>query len=114
MIRTQTKRLYENNHSTSNGVEHMTQTQMIEGTTEEITRRMQQIYAGQKLRVFIEPEEAEDLAAGLPDPPFTVRSREHLLELLQEGIDSPVGEFTDDTLEQMRQEVRMRYAKRQP
>ena len=54
----------------------MTQAQMIEGTTEEITRQLQRSYAGQKLRVFIEPEtEEQDLAAGLPDPPFTVRSR---------------------------------------
>ena len=97
----------------------MTQAQMIEGTTEEVTRQMQQSYAGQKLRVFIEPEEneaeeAEDLAAGLLDPPFTVRSREHLVELLNAGINSPVSEFTDDTLEQMRQEVRRRLAQRQP
>ena len=96
----------------------MTQAQMIEGTTEEVTRQMQQSYAGQNLRVFIEPEEeaeeAEDLAAGLPDPPFTVRSREHLVELLEEGLNSPVSEFTDDTLEQMRQEVRRRLAQRQP
>lgn len=97
----------------------MTQAQMLEGTTEEVTRQMQQSYAGRKLRVFVEPEEneaeeAEDLAAGLPDPPFTVRSREHLIELLREGMNSPVTEFTDDTLEQMRQEVRRRLAQRQP
>jgi hypothetical protein len=92
----------------------MTQAVMIEGTTEEVTRQMQQNYAGQKVRVFVEPEDAEDLAAGLPDPPFTVRSREHLVELLQEGMDSPVSEFTDDTLEQMRQEVRTRIARKRP
>ena len=97
----------------------MTQAQMIEGTTEEVTRLMQQSYAGQNLRVFIEPEEngaeeAEYLAAGLPDPPFTVRNREHLVELLREGMNSPVTEFTDDTLEQMRQEVRRRLAEPQP
>ena len=95
----------------------MTQAQIIEGTTEEVTRLMQQSYAGQKLRVFVEPEgnEAEeDLAAGLPDPPLTVRSREHLVELLHEGFNSPVSEFTDDILEQMRQEVRRRLAERQP
>ena len=89
----------------------MMQAQMIEGTTEEVARKIQQSYAGQKLRVFIEPEEGEDLTAGVPGPPFTVRSREHLVELLHEGIDSPVSEFTEDTLEQMRQEVRRRHAK---
>lgn len=34
----------------------MTQSQMIEGTTEEIVRQLQQNYAGQKLRLFIEVE----------------------------------------------------------
>ena len=94
----------------------MTQAQMIKGTTEEVTRQMQQSYAGQNLRVFVEPEEneAEDLAAGLPDPPDTIRDKAHLVELLREGMSSPVSEFTDDTLEQMRQEVRRRLAERQP
>ena len=64
----------------------MTQARMTEGTSEEV----------------------EDIAAGIFDPPFTVRSREHLVELLHEGVHSPVTEFTKDTLEQMRQEVRRR------
>ena len=38
---------------------------MIEGTTEDVTPQIQQHYAGQKLRVHVEPEEAEDLTAGL-------------------------------------------------
>ena len=91
----------------------MTQAQMIEGTTEEITRQLQQSYAGQKLRVFIEPEAQEQgLAANFPDPPITIQSREHLIALLHEGLNSPVQEFTDQTLEQMRQEVRNRQARR--
>lgn len=53
------------------------------------------------------------LAVAPLDPPFTVRSREHLVELLAESIHSPVGEFTAETLEQMRQEVRRRYGQRQ-
>ncbi len=36
----------------------MAQAQMIEGTTEEIIRQLQQNYAGQKLRLFIEPQTA--------------------------------------------------------
>ena len=75
---------------------------------------MQQSYAGQKLRVFIESGEGEDLAAGVPDPPLTVRSREQLVELLHEGVNSPVSEFTEETMEQMRQEVRRRHGQRQP
>ncbi len=96
----------------------MTQAQLIEGTAEEVSRQMQLNYAGQRVRVFVEPEgegiSTQDLAADLPTPPFTVRSREHLVELLHEGINSPVTEFTDDTLEQMRQEVRKRQAQRRP
>ncbi len=94
----------------------MTQTQMLEGTAEEITRQLQQSYAGQKLRVFVEPEEAddeEDLAAGIPDPPDTIRDKAHLIELLREGMNSPTIPFTDDSLEQMRQEVRRRIAAKQ-
>ncbi len=95
----------------------MTQAQLIEGTTEEVSRQMQQHYAGQRVRVFIEPKDRDslttDLAAELPAPPFTVRSREQLVELLHEGMNNPVTEFSDDTLEQMRQEVRKRQAQRQ-
>ena len=97
----------------------MTQAHMIEGTTEERTRQMQQSYAGQNLRVFIESEEneaeeAEDFAATLPTPPGTIRDKAHLVELLREGMNSPATEFTGDILEQMRQEVRRRLAERQP
>lgn len=84
----------------------MAQAQIIEGTAEEITRQLQQSYAGQKLRVFVESEEdEEDLAAGIPDPPDTIRDKAHLIELLCEGMNSPTIPFTDDSLEQMRQEV---------
>lgn len=94
----------------------MIQTQVIEGTSEEIAAFFKQgPFAGQRLRVIVETEEEdEDLAAGLPDPPFTVRTREQLLELISDGLNSPTHEFTDDTLEQMRQEVRRRRAQQQP
>ena len=87
--------------------------QVMEGTTEEITTWLQKAYSGQNLRITIEPHE-EDLAAGIPDPPFTVRSEAHLIELLQQGLDSPVQEVTDETWEQKRQEVRCRHATQQP
>ncbi len=90
------------------------QAQIIEGTSEEISVLLQKgVFAGQKLRVIVEPEDSEDLAAGIQNPPFTVQSREHLIELLREGINSPAKKFTDETLEQMRQEVRTRIAARQ-
>lgn len=63
----------------------MAQAQMIEGTIEEIT-------------------------AALPPPPFTVHDQAHLETLLLKGVGSPVQPFTEDTLEQMRQEVRNRRA----
>lgn len=87
----------------------MTHAQIIEGTTEEIARQLQQSYAGQKLRIFVEPEDEEDLAAGLPDPPFAVRSRDHLIELLREGMNSPTHPVTEQTWEPIRQEVRRRH-----
>ena len=59
-----------------------------------------------------ESEEAEDLAAGIPDPLFAVRDQAHLEELLLAGLDSPTRPFTDDTTEQIRQEVYRRYAAR--
>jgi hypothetical protein len=99
--------------NTRHGAETMTQAQMIEGTAEEITRQIQQDYSGQKLRVFIEPEEVEDLSAGIPDPPFAVRDPAHLEEFLLAGLDSPTRPFTDETTEQIRQEVHRRHAARQ-
>ena len=87
--------------------------QIIEGTSEEIRTLLQNgVFAGQKLRVIIEPGE-EEFAADLPNPPFTVQGREHLLALLREGIHSPAQPFTDETLEQMKQEVRTRITAKQ-
>ena len=90
--------------------------QVIEGTSEEISLLLQRgAFAGRKLRVIVEPEDDEDLAAEIPAPPLAVQSREHLLGLLREGVNSPASKLTDETLEQMRQEVRARIAaKRQP
>jgi hypothetical protein len=64
----------------------MTSVQIIEGTIAEITTRLHQTYADQeRARVFVETEE-EDLSADLPDPPNAVRDREHLFQLLEEGL----------------------------
>ena len=88
----------------------MTQAQMIEGTTEEVTRQMQQSYAGQNLRVFVEPEEAEDLAADLPDPPDTIRDKAHLIELLKEGMQGELVAVRQEEWAEIREEVRRRIA----
>ncbi len=90
----------------------MTQARMIEGTTEEVTRQMQQSYAGQNLRVFIEPEseEAEDLAAALPAPPDTIRDKAHLVELLQEGMQGEPEPIRQEEWSEIRKEVRSKLA----
>lgn len=91
----------------------MAQAQVIEGTTEEIMTRLRENFPSQNLRVFVEPEE-EDLGAGLPNPPNAVRDETHLVQLLLEGLNSPMQEVTDETWEQKRQEVHRRYAAHQP
>ena len=64
----------------------MAQTQVIERTTEEITALLQAgAFAGQKLRVIVEPEE-EDFSDILPDPPTSIRDGAHLEQLLLEGM----------------------------
>jgi hypothetical protein len=91
----------------------MAQAQMIEGTTEEVTRRLLETFPSQNLRVFVEPEET-DLGVNLPDPTNTVRDRAHLVELLREGLNSPTQEVTEESWERKREEVRRRHAARQP
>ena len=86
----------------------MGQTQVLEGTTEEITARLQEAYPEQTLRVTVEPQE-EDLLKDMPPPPGTIRSEAHLIALLKEGLNSPAQEVTEETWEQKRLEVRRRF-----
>ena len=93
----------------------MTQAQILEGTTEEVARQIQQSYAGRKLRVFVEPEEnepeeEEDLAAGLPAPPDTLRDRAHLIELLHEGMQGAPEPLRQEEWTEIREEIRRRLA----
>ena len=85
---------------------------MLEGTTEEITARLREAYPEQILRVTVEPQE-EDLLAGTPPPPNTIRSEAHLIELLLEGLNGSAHEVTDEIWEQRKAEVRRRAAARQ-
>ena len=87
----------------------MTQAQMIEGTTEEVTRRIQQSYAGQRLRVYVEPE-VEDFAALLV-PPNTIRDTEHLIELLHEGMQGEPETIRQEEWAEIREEVQRRLAR---
>ena len=89
----------------------MTQAQMLEGTTEEVTRLIQQSYAGQNLRVFVEPEEAEDFGATLPTPPDTIRDKAHLVELLREGMQGEPETIRQEEWAEIRQEVQRRLAR---
>ena len=91
----------------------MAQAQMIEGTTEEVTRRLLENFPSQKLRVFVETEET-DLGVNLHEPPNTVRDKAHLIELLREGLNSPTQEFTEESWERKREEVHRRHTARQP
>lgn len=60
------------------------------------------------------PEDRVELMALIlgdlaPEPPNTIRSREHLVDLLNEGLRSPTHPVTDDTWEDIRAEVRRRH-----
>ncbi len=90
----------------------MAQAQMIEVTTEEVTRRLLENLPSQKLRVFVEPEET-DLGVNMPAPPNTVRDKAHLIALLREGLNSPTQKVTEESWERKRKEVRRRHAARQ-
>jgi hypothetical protein len=87
----------------------MAQTQVIEGTTEEIAALLQTgAFAGQKLRVTVETEEA-DFTDTLPDPPNSIRDAAHLEQLLLEGLNSgPAVPMTETEWEDIRREVHAR------
>lgn len=84
---------------------------VIEGTTEEILTRLREAYPEQNLRVTVEPQE-EDLLAGMPPPPDTIRDEVHLIALLKEGLSGSRHEVTNETWEQRQAEVRRRAASR--
>lgn len=91
----------------------MAQTQVIEGTSEEIAALLQKgVFAGLKLRVIVETEE-EEIADTLSEPPNTIRDAAHLEQLLLEGLNSgPAEPMTDAEWEDMRREVHARAARR--
>jgi len=62
---------------------------IIEGTWDEI-KQYEAAFAGHRLRVIIDPvenDEEEDLAADIPPPPFSIKSREELVSSLIAGVD---------------------------
>jgi hypothetical protein len=91
----------------------MAQAKIIEGTTEEIARLLEQGYSGQKLRVFVESE-VEDMAAVIPAPPFAISDPEHLKQLLLESLNSPTHAVTPEVWSQIRQEAIDQSSRRNP
>ena len=91
----------------------MAQTQVIEGTTEEIAALLQAgAFAGLKLRVIVEAEE-EDFTDTLPDPPNSIQDAAHLEQLLLQGLNSgPAVPMKETEWEDMRREVHARAALR--
>jgi hypothetical protein len=59
-------------------------------------------------------ENETDLAEGIPPPPFTVRNREHVIELLYEGLQGPFHEVTEATWERHREQIRKHAANLKP
>ena len=89
---------------------------LFEGTKEDVINYLTK-YSGdapnERFKVFIEPEPAltedeEDLYPNLPAPPFTVRDRAHLFELLDAGLASPTERVTEEYWEDIRCEVQRR------
>ena len=90
----------------------MAQTQVIEGTTEEIAALLQAgAFAGQKLRVIVEAEE-EDFTDTLPDPLNSIQDAAHLEQLLLQGLNSgPAVPMKEAEWEDIRREVHARAAR---
>ena len=75
--------------------------QTIEGTSNEIAVVLQsEPFAHLKLQIIVDQDEVA-LTASLPTPPFAVRDREHLIELLIEGVNSPTHPVTEGTWKEL-------------
>ena len=76
---------------------------IFEGSAEEFIARQEE-FAGRSISVFATPN--EDEAIDIPTPRTTIRSREHLEELLLEAQNSPLETMPDDYAEFVMEEVR--------
>ena len=69
------------------GCEQVAQLKVIDLNGQELSALLHSgALAGHRLRLIVDPDE-EDLTIGIPDHPFTVRSREQLVELLLRSVD---------------------------
>jgi hypothetical protein len=83
---------------------------IIEGTWEEIKTHDIELN-GHMVRLIVDPE--TDDASELADPPFTVRSRDHLVELLLEGVRSTSSvEATPEFWDEMESQLVQRHQSR--
>lgn len=86
----------------------MAKPHVIEGTTEEIVKLLQDgAFAGRKARVIFEPDE-EDFTNKLPDPPNAISEPGHLEQLLLEGLASPAREMTAADWQELQQRAQSR------
>jgi hypothetical protein len=92
----------------------MAQSQVMEGTTEEITTLLHSgVFAGRRVRVIVEPD-GEDYTNILVDPPNTVRDGTHMEELLVQGLSSPKREMTDADWNELKRRAYQRIEGRTP
>jgi hypothetical protein len=64
--------------------------QVLSGTWDTIKSHEAE-FVGRRLLVIIDPEQDDDTTDGALLPSFTVRSREHLVELLSHGLEAGDG-----------------------
>jgi hypothetical protein len=77
---------------------------VIEGTWEEIKERESEL-AGHRIRLIVDPDDVLD---SIPEPTI-VRSKEHLVELLVDAMNSPTHEVTAEMWEERRQQIHRRF-----
>ena|SRR5665213_2273484 len=76
----------------------MTNSRIIEGTGKKIgSVLLGEPFASTKLRVYIDQDTEDDVASDIAPPPFTVRSEEHLKELLLASLKSPIHPVMSET-----------------
>ena len=69
-------------------------------------------FSGRNIEVFEAENDEVDYSENMPDPPFTVRYRAHLFELLDAGLASPTERVTEKYWADVHAEVQRRYEER--
>lgn len=85
-------------------------TLLFKGKFEDLLNRSKE-FSGLDIEVF-DPEDDIDYSENMPDPPFTVRDKAHLEELLLEAVNSPKEPMTDQDWVDMRVELYRRHIER--